>query len=130
SRTGLNNRLFFDNQLTTQLEDEGAHGVVMVIRVPDWESLAGLHGKREREEFRYSLVNMLSTSVMRYPSGLLARYFQNNFAVLLPHRSLKEAEGFAAQLINSISAIPPANGIDIEEVLHIGISLYHYGQST
>ena len=123
SRTGLNNRLFFDNQLTTQLEDEGAHGVVMVIRVPDWESLAGLHGKREREEFRYSLVNMLSTSVMRYPSGLLARYFQNNFAVLLPHRSLKEAEGFAAQLINSISAIPPANGIDIEEVLHIGISL-------
>ncbi|MDN6633480.1 MAG: diguanylate cyclase, partial [Enterobacterales bacterium] len=130
SRTGLNNRLFFDNQLTTQLEDEGAHGVVMVIRVPDWESMAGLPGKREREEYRYSLVNMLSTSVMRYPSGLLARYFQNNFAVLLPHRSLKEAEGFASQLINSVSAIPPANGIDSEEVLHIGISLYHYGQST
>lgn len=37
SKTGLNNRLFFDNQLATLLEDQekvGAYGIVMMIRLP------------------------------------------------------------------------------------------------
>ncbi|MCK8265760.1 RNase E specificity factor CsrD, partial [Erwinia amylovora] len=36
ARTGLNTRLFFDNQLTTLLEDPeavGTHGMVMMIRL-------------------------------------------------------------------------------------------------
>ncbi|AIJ07784.1 MULTISPECIES: RNase E specificity factor CsrD [Edwardsiella] len=130
SRTGLNNRLFFDNQLTTLLEDDGAHGVVMILRLPDLEALASQPGRRQREEFRYALTNMLSTYVMRYPSGLLAHYFQNNFAVLLPHRSLKEAEGFAAQLLASLAAIPSAPGVIADEVLHIGITLYRAGEQV
>lgn len=73
---------------------------------------------------------MLSTYVMRYPSGLLAHYFQNNFAVLLPHRSLKEAEGFAAQLLASLAAIPSAPGVSTDEVLHIGITLYRAGEQV
>ncbi|MGY0161090.1 RNase E specificity factor CsrD [Edwardsiella tarda] len=130
SRTGLNNRLFFDNQLTTLLEDEAAHGVVMILRLPDLEALADQPGRREREEFRYALTNMLSTYVMRYPSGLLAHYFQNNFAVLLPHRSQKEAEGFVAQLLASLAAIPSAPGVVADEVLHIGITLYRAGEQV
>ncbi|MBW7981787.1 RNase E specificity factor CsrD [Enterobacillus tribolii] len=130
SSTGLNNRLFFDNQLTTQLEDEGAHGVVMMVRLPDVDTLRVKQSLRETEEFRNGIVNLLSTFVMRYPSALLARYFQANFAIMLPHRSLKEAEGFAAQLINAIDSLPPMPGVPKDEVMHIGICLYHYGQSA
>ena len=39
-KTGLNNRLFFDNQLATLLEDQekvGTHGIVMMIRLPDFQ---------------------------------------------------------------------------------------------
>ena len=39
AKTGLSNRQFFDNQLTTQLEEEGAHGIVMMVQLPDFESL-------------------------------------------------------------------------------------------
>lgn len=42
-KTGLNNRLFFDNQLATLLEDQekvGTHGIVMMIRLPDFNMLS------------------------------------------------------------------------------------------
>lgn len=42
TKTGLSNRLFFDNQLATLLDDQekvGAHGVVMMIRLPDFNLL-------------------------------------------------------------------------------------------
>lgn len=130
SITGLNNRLFFDNQLTTQLEDEGAHGVVMMVRLPDVETLRIKQSLREYDEFRQTIVNLLSTSVVRYPGALLARYFQANFAIMLPHRSLKEAEGFASQLVSAVGTLPWVPGGMKDEVMHIGICLYHYGQST
>lgn len=34
-KTGLNNRLFFDNQRITQLEEKGSHGIVMKVRLRD-----------------------------------------------------------------------------------------------
>lgn len=42
SKTGLSNRLFFDNQLSTLLEDQekvGSYGIVMMIRLPDFDLL-------------------------------------------------------------------------------------------
>ncbi len=41
-KTGLNNRLFFDNQLATLLEigKVGTHGIVMMIRLPDFNMLS------------------------------------------------------------------------------------------
>lgn len=42
TKTGLSNRLFFDNQLATLLEDQekvGSHGVVMMVRLPDFTLL-------------------------------------------------------------------------------------------
>ncbi len=130
AKTGLNNRLFFDNQLTTQLEDEGSHGIVMMVRLPDFETLRETHGSMAVQELMYSLVNLLSTFVMRYPSALLARYFHSDFTVLLPHRTLKEADGIASQLVNAIDALPSTALIDREAFLHIGIVAYRSGQTT
>ncbi|KAA8999215.1 RNase E specificity factor CsrD [Affinibrenneria salicis] len=131
AETGLNNRLFFDNQLTTQLDDVetgGTHGVVMMIRVPDFDLLQETSGVGDISEFRYALVNLLSTFVMRYPSALLARYFHSEFAVLLPHRTLKEADSIAAQLIKAIDILPFTPGINREALLHIGICAWRSGQ--
>ncbi|MFP9229850.1 RNase E specificity factor CsrD [Pectobacterium cacticida] len=136
AETGLSNRLFFDNQLTTQLElEEGeevrTHGVVMMIRVPDFETLQEIHGDScALQEYRFTLVNLLSTFVMRYPSALLARYFSSDFTVLLPHRTLKEADAIASQLVKALDILPTCPLIDRESVLHIGICAYHSGQSA
>lgn len=130
AKTGLSNRLFFDNQLTTKLEDAGSHGIVMMVRLPDFDTLRDIHGNTVVQELMYSLVNLLSTFVMRYPSALLARYFHSDFTVLLPHRTLKEADSIAAQLVHAIDSLPSTTLIAREVCLHIGIVAYRSGQTT
>ncbi|MCT4702036.1 RNase E specificity factor CsrD [Enterobacteriaceae bacterium H20N1] len=132
AKTGLNNRLFFDNQLATLLEDQervGAYGVVMIIRLPDFDTLHDTWGRPATEEYLFTLINMLSTFVMRYPGALLARYFRSDFAVLLPHRTLKEADGIASQLLTAIDTLPPTRMLDRNDMLHIGICAWRSGQT-
>lgn len=102
AQTGLSNRQFFDNQLTTQLEETGAHGVVMMVQLPDFEALNETHDQQQVQELMSSLVNLLSTFVARYPSALLARYLNSDIAILLPHKTLKDADVMAAQLVNAV----------------------------
>ncbi|WP_158782023.1 RNase E specificity factor CsrD [Pantoea sp. BAV 3049] len=133
AKTGLNNRLFFDNQLATMLEDTeaaGAHGMVMMIRFSDFDTLRDNWGHTQTQDYLFDLVNLLSTFVLRYPGALLARYFRSDFAVLLPHRSLKDADSIASQLINAVDALPPMRMLDREDMIHIGISAWQHGQST
>ncbi len=69
TKTGLGNRLFFDNQLATLLEDQekvGVHGVVMMIRLPDFNLLRDSTGGNQAEEQMFMLINLLSTFIMRY----------------------------------------------------------------
>ncbi|WP_293774354.1 RNase E specificity factor CsrD [uncultured Pantoea sp.] len=132
-RTGLNNRLFFDNQLATLLEDQenvGTHGVVMMIRLPDLDTLRDALEPGLPEEYLFNFVNMLSTFVLRYPGALLARYFRSDFAVLLPHRSLKEANAIADQLINAVDSLPPMRLVNRDDLIHIGISAWCSGQTV
>jgi RNase E specificity factor CsrD len=46
---------------------------------------------------------------MRYPGALLARYHRSDFAVLLPHRTLKEADSIAGLLESGGCAAADAN---------------------
>lgn len=133
AQTGLNNRLFFENQLATLLEDHeqvGTHGVVMILRLPDFDILRETWGRSAVEEYLWALINLLSTFIMRYPGALLARYFQCDFAVLLPHSTLKDADGVAAQLLKSLDSLPPTRMIDRHDMLHIGICTWSGGQSV
>jgi RNase E specificity factor CsrD len=132
AKTGLNNRMFFDNQLSMLLEDHeqvGAHGVVMMIRLPDFDTLHDTWGRAAVEEYLFTLINMLSTFVMRYPGALLARYFRSDFAVLLPHRTLKEADSIASQLLKAVDTLPATRMVDHNDMLHIGICAWRSGQT-
>ncbi len=133
AKTGLNNRLFFDNQLATMLDDSetaSAHGMVMMIRLPDFDALRESWGHSQTQDYLYAMSNLLSTFVLRYPGALLARYFRSDFAVLLPHRSLKDADSIASQLITAVDALPPTPMLNREDMIHIGISGWHSGQTT
>ncbi|BDH44400.1 RNase E specificity factor CsrD [Salmonella enterica subsp. enterica serovar Choleraesuis] len=132
ARTGLSNRLFFDNQLATLLEDPervGTHGVVMMIRLPDFDILRESWGNSVVEEYLFTIVNLLSTFITRYPGALLARYFRSDFAVLLPHRTLKEADGIASALLTAVDALPPTRMLDRNDMIHIGICGWRGEQS-
>jgi RNase E specificity factor CsrD len=128
ARTGLNNRHFFDNQLTTQLEEPGAHGVVVMVQLPDFDSLNDTNDHQQVQELMSSLINLLSIFVARYPSALLARYLNSDMVILLPHKTLKDAEVMAAQLVNAVGTLPEPHIIDRESLLHIGIVAYRRGE--
>lgn len=133
AKTGLNNRLFFDNQLATMLdgtEMAGSHGMVMMIRLPDFDLMRENGGHQQTRDTLFALVNLLSTFVLRYPGALLARYFRSDFAVLLPHRSLKDADSIASQLIKAVDALPPTRMLDRQDMLHIGITGWRSGQTV
>ncbi|HDR2789749.1 MULTISPECIES: RNase E specificity factor CsrD [Enterobacter] len=133
NKTGLNNRLFFDNQLATLLDDPekvGTHGVVMMIRLPDFDLLRDNWGRAVAEDNLFILINLLSTFIMRYPGSLLARYHRSDFAVLLPHRTLKESESIAGQLLKAVDALPQSKMLDRDDMVHIGICAWRGGQST
>lgn len=104
--------------------------MVMMIRLPDFETLQETHGFGGAiQEYSFTLVNLLSTFVMRYPSALLARYYHSDFTVLLPHCTLKEADNIAAQLVKAVDILPVTPLIDREDMIHIGICAYRSGQS-
>ncbi|MGL9759739.1 MAG: hypothetical protein ACR5K7_00240 [Symbiopectobacterium sp.] len=73
---------------------------------------------------------MLSTFVVRYSSALLARYFNSDFTVLLPHRSLKEADIIAVQLVKTLDTLPITLLIDRENVLQSRSLLMLAGQNS
>lgn len=133
NKTGLSNRLFFDNQLATLLDDQenvGAHGIVMMIRLPDLDLLRDSWGNEAAEEHLFMLINLLSTFMMRYPGALLARYHRSDFTVLLPHRTLKEADSIAGQLLKAVDALPITKILDRDDMMHIGICAWRSGQTS
>lgn len=133
NKTGLSNRLFFDNQLATLLDDQenvGAHGIVMMIRLPDLDLLRDRWGNEAAEEHLFMLINLLSTFMMRYPGALLARYHRSDFTVLLPHRTLKEADSIAGQLLKAADALPITKILDRDDMMHIGICAWRSGQTS
>lgn len=61
----------------------------MMVRLPDFTLLRDSWGITLAEEQISTLINLLSTFMTRYPGALLARYHRSDFAILLPHRTLK-----------------------------------------
>ena len=92
-----------------------------MIRLPEFDLLRDNWGRAAAEEHYFTLINLLSTFIMRYPGALLARYHRNDFAVLLPHRTLKEADSIAGLLLKAMDALPPTRILDRDDMMHIGI---------
>lgn len=68
--------------------------------------------------------DLVSVSLKHYPDALLAHYFRDDLAVLLPHRSLKEAESLTQQLLSALATLPDIPATCRDELLHIGVSAY------
>ncbi|WP_369834859.1 diguanylate cyclase domain-containing protein [Cronobacter sakazakii] len=132
AKTGLSNRIFFDNQLATLLEEQDnavTHGVVMMIRLPDFDMLRDSWGKTAVEEYLFTLINMLSTFIMRYP----ARCWRGISAAILPYccRTARSKKPTASsQLLKAVGALPPTRMLDSSDMLHIGICAWRSGQTT
>ncbi|MEZ8080106.1 RNase E specificity factor CsrD [Enterovibrio norvegicus] len=126
--TGAANRVMFDNRLQTLLQDKGAHGAVMIIRIGEWDALVQELGKSGADEWVKEVGNVLSNAVQRFPDAILARYYDTEFAILLVHQSGKEARLFANQLMKALERLTPPEVLEVENWAHMGMTFFTTGE--
>ncbi|MBS0893398.1 EAL domain-containing protein [Tatumella sp. JGM130] len=133
TESGLHNRLFFDNRFATLLdtqEEASDHGCIMMIRFSEADLPGTGNCGQDDNQRLFEFLHGISALLSCYPGALLARYFQQDYAVLLPHRSLKDAESIAAKLLTAADALVPLHHYDKEDFIHIAISDWRRGQSV
>ncbi|MGF1766490.1 RNase E specificity factor CsrD [Enterovibrio makurazakiensis] len=126
--TGAANRVMFDNRLQTLLQDKGAQGAVLMLRIGDWESLTQEVGKSGADEWVKEVGNVLSNAVQRFPDAVLARYYDTEFALLLTHQSAKDTRLFANQLMKSLARLSPPEPLEEDSWAHMGMTFFSTGE--
>lgn len=126
--TGAANRVMFDSRLQSMLQDQEAHGAVLLIRIADWDELLAEKGKEAADELIQDVGVVLSNLVQRYPETVLARYFDAEFAILLPQQSGKEVKQFVGTMMNALDRLVPPTPLDSENWCHIGMTFCASGE--
>lgn len=126
--TGSANRIHFDSKLESTLLENGSQGGVLLIGISD-ESQGDSEHSHLIDGLIVSVGECISNIIQRYPEGMLSRYYEHVFAVLIPHQSSREVANATVQLLKAIERIDPPRPLDKENWCHVGISMYQEGES-
>ncbi|KYN84939.1 diguanylate phosphodiesterase [Vibrio cidicii] len=126
--TGTANRVLFDNKLESALQESGAQGGVVLVRIADWKSVLEENDKLIADEFIVEVGSLLSNLVQRYPDVVFSRYYNADFALFIPHQSAKDVANLASQCIRQLEKLHPPYPLDKENWCHIGITMYQEGE--
>ena len=125
--TGTANRVLFDSRLQSMVQDQDSHGAVILLRLSDWEEMCTEQGKTIADELLQEISVILSNFIQRFPDTVLARYFDAEFAILIPQQSAKEIKIFTNQLLNAVERLSPPSPMEKDNWCHIGVTYFHGG---
>lgn len=126
--TGAANRVLFDSKLESVLQESGATGGVLLVRISDWDSVLELNSKSDCDEFIVEAGGVLSNIVQRFPEVVFSRYYDADFAVMVPHQTSKDITVLANQCIRQLERLRPLAPLEKENWFHIGITMYSEGE--
>ncbi|AUI87086.1 RNase E specificity factor CsrD [Vibrio azureus] len=126
--TGTANRVLFDSKLESALLENGSRGAVLLLRIQDWKLVEGMQDKRTCNEFIVDVGSLLSNLVQRYPDVTFSRYYNADFALLLPHQAAKNISNLASQLLRQLEKLNPPTPLERDNWCHIGITMYKGGE--
>lgn len=126
--TGSANRVLFDSKLESTLQESQNQGVLLLLRINGWDELVEEQGKSVGDEFIVEIGKQLNNLMQRYSDSVLSRYYQSDFALLIPQQSLKEAKTIASQCLKIIEKIAPPKSLESDNWCHIGVSMYVSGE--
>ncbi|MGL4224902.1 MAG: RNase E specificity factor CsrD [Vibrio sp.] len=126
--TGTANRVLYDSKLESALLESGAHGGVMMLRLDDLESAREDSSKLSVDELIVEVGQCLSNIVQRYPDAILSRYYDDVFALFIPHQGSKEVAQVASQAVKLIERLVPPEPLSEDNWFHIGVTMYHEGE--
>lgn len=126
--TGAANRVLFDSRLESAVQDQETHGAVILIRIADWDELLAEKGKEAADELIHDVGMILSNLVQRYPDTVLSRYFDAEFAIMLPQQSAKDVRLFTNQMLNALERLVPPAPLELDNWCHIGMTSFVSGE--
>lgn len=126
--TGAANRVLFDSRLESAVQDQETHGAVILIRLADWDELLAEKGKEAADELIHDVGMILSNLVQRYPDTVLSRYFDAEFAIMLPQQSAKDVRLFTNQMLNALERLVPPAPLELDNWCHIGMTSFVSGE--
>ena len=127
--TGAANRVLFDSRLESALQEAGASGGVLLVDINGWEVLTEKVDKSIYEPFLVSVGQVLNNLIQKYPNAVFARYYDSQFALMIPHQSEKEISQFAHQCINQLEKLDPPQPLEKGNWCHLGLSNFSQGES-
>ncbi|OEF28479.1 RNase E specificity factor CsrD [Vibrio rumoiensis] len=126
--TGAANRVLFDSRLESVLQETGASGGVLLVDINGWDTLTEEVSKNVYESFLVSVGQVLNNLTQKYPNAVFARYYDSQFALMIPHQSEKEISQFCHQCINQLEKLEPPKPLDIDNWCHLGVSIFSQGE--
>ncbi|MFV0576255.1 MAG: RNase E specificity factor CsrD [Vibrio sp.] len=126
--TGAANRVLFDSRLATSLQEAGAVGGVVAIEIHGWDDVIEDVNKSDYEDFLVSVGQVLNNLIQKYPNAVFARYYEAQFALMIPHQSEKEVTVLASQCINQFAKLDVPEWLDEDNWCHIGVTTFSEGE--
>ncbi|PSV31642.1 RNase E specificity factor CsrD [Photobacterium sp. GB-27] len=126
--TGAANRILFDSRLKSMLQEPDNQGSVILLRLADWDDVVSEEGKLIADEFIQDVSIILSNFIQRFPDTMLSRYYDAEFAILIPQQSAKEIKLFINQLLNALERLSPPLSMERDNWCHIGVTDFEGGE--
>lgn len=126
--TGTANRVMFDSKLEATLSESGTYGGVLLLRLDGWDSLLEVNGKKVADDFIVEIGSELSNILQRYSNVILSRYYESDFAILMPHKSAKDVANIASSCVKQLEKMTPPEPVEPDNWFHIGVSMYQEGE--
>ncbi len=99
--TRIGNRLFFKNRLDALSNADGmmGHGVLYLLEMEDLDLLQQELSEEEMNELIHANISDINALLSSQPGCIFARRSHNQFAIVIPQISLKEADQLAVRLL-------------------------------
>ncbi|MBD1391078.1 EAL domain-containing protein [Neiella sp. HB171785] len=122
--TGLGNRLYFDNQISSAIRAGTEHnaGYVLLLQFNQYDDVQ----QNEEREACYDILNQIGRCLYdaydSYADSFIARRGEGDYAVLLPGTHPDDIERSLKALLRSLVKIPLPTYVDVEHCFHVGVA--------
>jgi len=132
AQTGIGNRVYFDHRIEAYLEERenNGGGCVYLIQLKELDVIQNELGDSESLELLSYFISLINKYLDDHPESVFARRSEFDFAILVPHIIVSDAEKIASRLVRLCNRIPLPDIVDNEHFFHIGVASFQQSESA
>jgi diguanylate cyclase len=126
--TGIANRRTFDQLLADWMRRPGMQFVLAFIDVDDFKSINDTHGHAVGDQVLMAIANRLAESFRS--DDVVARIGGDEFAIMVSHLTLRQAEGRFGKLVSGLFPAPGDGSLPCLPKVTCGLAEFSAGDTT